>query len=53
MELKHVGAYIFGGSLAAIASIGASATADASAIKPKAKSISHREKMAQKKAARK
>jgi hypothetical protein len=52
MELKHVGAYIFGGSLAAIASIGASATADSSAIKPKTKAISHREKMAQKKAAR-
>lgn len=28
MELKHIGTYVFGGSLAAIASIGASATAD-------------------------
>lgn len=28
MELKHMGAYVFGGSLAAIASIGAAATAD-------------------------
>jgi len=28
MQLKHVGSYIFGGSLAALASVGASATAD-------------------------
>jgi hypothetical protein len=33
MSLKHVGAYIFGGSLAAMASIGASATADESVLK--------------------
>jgi len=37
MQLQHVGSYIFGGSLADLASIGASATADPSAIggKPK------------------
>jgi hypothetical protein len=35
MSLQHVGTYIFGGSLAAIASIGASATADPSALKRK------------------
>lgn len=28
MELKHMGAYVFGGSLAALASVGAAATAD-------------------------
>jgi hypothetical protein len=28
MKLQHVGTYIFGGSLADLASIGASATAD-------------------------
>lgn len=32
MQLQHVGSYIFGGSLADLASIGASATADASKI---------------------
>jgi len=32
MKLKHVGSYIFGGSLAHLASIGASATADATKI---------------------
>jgi hypothetical protein len=32
MELKHVGSYIFGGSLADLASIGASATADANKL---------------------
>lgn len=32
MSLKHVGSYIFGGSLAHLASIGASATADSSKI---------------------
>jgi len=37
MQLQHAGSYVFGGSLADIASIGASATADASKIggKPK------------------
>jgi hypothetical protein len=30
---KHMGSYIFGGSLAALASVGASMTADPSAIK--------------------
>jgi hypothetical protein len=30
MQLQHVGTYIFGGSLADLASIGAAATADAS-----------------------
>jgi hypothetical protein len=29
MKLQHVGSYVFGGSLADLASIGASATADA------------------------
>lgn len=33
MNLKHVGSYVFGGSLAALASVGASATADSSLIK--------------------
>ena len=28
MQLQHVGSYVFGGSLADLASIGASATAD-------------------------
>jgi hypothetical protein len=37
MQLKHVGSYIFGGSLADLASIGASATADVSKIKKKEK----------------
>ena len=32
MELKHVGSYVFGGSLPDIARIGASATADPSAL---------------------
>jgi hypothetical protein len=32
MQLKHVGSYIFGGSLAHLASIGASATADSTKI---------------------
>lgn len=32
MELKHVGSYIFGGSLAHLASVGASATADPAKI---------------------
>ena len=35
MKLQHVGTYIFGGSLADLASIGASATADPGAIKAK------------------
>lgn len=35
MKLQHVGSYIFGGSLADLASIGASATADPGAIKKK------------------
>jgi len=35
MQLSHVGSYVFGGSLADLASIGASATADQSQIKPK------------------
>lgn len=35
MKLQHVGMYIFGGSLADLASIGASATVDMSKIKPK------------------
>jgi hypothetical protein len=30
MQLQHVGSYIFGGSLADLASIGAAATADPS-----------------------
>ena len=33
MKMQHVGTYIFGGSLADLASIGASATADPSALK--------------------
>jgi hypothetical protein len=39
MKLQHVGTYIFGGSLADLASIGAAATADPSALggKPKNK----------------
>jgi len=39
MQLQHVGSYVFGGSLADLASIGASATADVNKIggKPKAK----------------
>jgi hypothetical protein len=32
MELKHVGSYVFGGSLPDIARIGASATADPSTL---------------------
>ena len=35
MQVQHVGSYVFGGSLADLASIGASATADQSQIKPK------------------
>jgi len=35
MQLQHVGSYIFGGSLADLASIGASATADQSQLKHK------------------
>jgi len=35
MKLQHVGTYIFGGSLADLASIGASATADPGALKGK------------------
>ena len=35
MKLQHVGSYIFGGSLADLASIGASATADPSQLKGK------------------
>jgi glycosyltransferase involved in cell wall biosynthesis len=35
MKLQHVGTYIFGGSLADLASIGASATADPGALKSK------------------
>jgi hypothetical protein len=35
MQLQHVGSYVFGGSLADLASIGASATADVSQVKPK------------------
>lgn len=37
MQLQHVGSYIFGGSLADLASIGASATADQSQLKHKNK----------------
>lgn len=37
MQMSHVGSYVFGGSLADLASIGASATADASKINKKAK----------------
>lgn len=33
MQMNHVGSYVFGGSLADLASIGASATADASKLK--------------------
>ena len=33
--MQHVGTYIFGGSLADLASIGASATADPGALKKK------------------
>ena len=33
MELNHVGSYVFGGSLRALASVGASATADANQLK--------------------
>ncbi len=35
MQLQHVGSYVFGGSLADLASIGASATADVAQVKPK------------------
>ena len=36
MQLQHVGSYVFGGSLADLASIGASATADVGKLnKPK------------------
>ena len=35
MKLQHVGSYIFGGSLADLASIGAAATADPNALKKK------------------
>lgn len=35
MQLQHVGTYIFGGSLADLARVGASATADASVLKKK------------------
>lgn len=35
MKMQHVGSYIFGGSLADLASIGASATADSSQLKKK------------------
>jgi hypothetical protein len=37
MQLNHVGSYIFGGSLADLASIGASATADPSKLNKKGK----------------
>ena len=37
MQLQHVGSYVFGGSLADLASIGASATADANQLKHKNK----------------
>jgi glycosyltransferase involved in cell wall biosynthesis len=37
MQLQHVGSYVFGGSLADLASIGASATADTSKLKHKSK----------------
>lgn len=37
MQLQHVGTYIFGGSLADLASIGAAATADAGVLKKKVK----------------
>jgi hypothetical protein len=35
MKLQHVGSYVFGGSLADLASIGASATADVEKLKKK------------------
>ena len=35
MKLQHVGSYIFGGSLADLAQIGAAATADPGALKKK------------------
>jgi hypothetical protein len=35
MQLKHVGSYIFGGSLVDLAQIGAAATADVSKLKKK------------------
>jgi hypothetical protein len=35
MRLQHVGTYIFGGSLADLASIGAAATADPNQLKRK------------------
>ena len=35
MQLKHVGSYIFGGSLSALAEIGAAASVDPSKVKPK------------------
>ncbi len=37
MKMSHVGSYVFGGSLADLAAIGASATADVAAIKKKPK----------------
>jgi hypothetical protein len=37
MSMNHVGSYIFGGSLADLASIGASATADVGELKKKKK----------------
>lgn len=37
MALQHVGSYVFGGSLAALASVGATATADAGQIRRKKK----------------
>ena len=37
MQLQHVGSYVFGGSLADLASIGASATADTNQLKHKKK----------------
>jgi hypothetical protein len=39
MKMQHVGTYIFGGSLADLASIGVSATADPGALKKKAPKI--------------
>jgi thiamine monophosphate kinase len=35
MKMHHVGTYIFGGSLADLAAVGASATADVGAIRKK------------------
>jgi hypothetical protein len=35
MQLQHVGSYVFSGSLADLASVGASATADAGQLKKK------------------